>query len=125
MALTTNRIGKIGERIRDFRLQRGLSQGDIEQRTGLLRCYLSRVENGHTTPSLQTLNKIARALEMPLANFFAEPAGPSEAGLPALTDEALTFLTQIRRYASALNESDRQAVLAMIKKMAYMETPHS
>ncbi|MGH9543304.1 MAG: helix-turn-helix domain-containing protein [Terriglobales bacterium] len=125
MALTTNRIGKIGERIRDFRLQRGLSQGDIEQRTGLLRCYLSRVENGHTTPSLQTLNKIARALEMPLANFFAEPAGPAEAGLPALTEEALTFLTQIRRYASALNESDRQAVLAMIKKMAYMETPHS
>lgn len=125
MALTTNRIGKIGERIRDFRLQRGLSQGDIEQRTGLLRCYLSRVENGHTTPSLQTLNKIARALEMPLANFFAEPAGPPEAGLPALTEEALTFLTQIRRYASALNESDRQAVLAMIKKMAYMETPHS
>lgn len=125
MALSTNRIGKIGEKIRDFRLQRGLSQGDIEQRTGLLRCYLSRVENGHTTPSLQTLNKIARALEMPLANFFAEPpAGGVDGGLPALSEEAVTFLTQIRRYAAALNESDRQAVLAMIKKMAYSESPH-
>ena len=49
----------IGETIRNFRLDRGMSQGDIEKRTGLLRCYLSRVENGHTIPSLDTLAKIA------------------------------------------------------------------
>ena len=47
----------IGETIRNFRTQRGMSQGDIEKRTGLLRCYLSRVENGHTVPSLDTLVK--------------------------------------------------------------------
>lgn len=117
MSLSLN--GKIGERIRDFRLQRGLSQGDIEQRTGLLRCYLSRVENGHTTPSLQTLNKIARALELPLANFFVEAAPPGEGA--NLSNEAVVFLTQIRRYAPALNEMDRDAVLALIKKMAYAE----
>jgi len=46
---------KIGTTIRAFRLQKGLSQGDIEKKTGLLRCYLSRVENGHTVPSLDTL----------------------------------------------------------------------
>ena len=46
----------IGQTIRDYRLQRGMSQGDIEKRTGLLRCYLSRVENGHTIPSLDTLS---------------------------------------------------------------------
>src|SRR5215471_16312585 len=45
----------IGETIKNFRLQKGMSQGDIEKRTGLLRCYLSRVENGHTIPSLDTL----------------------------------------------------------------------
>jgi len=49
----------IGETIRNYRLQKGMSQGDIEKRTGLLRCYLSRVENGHTIPSLDTLSKIA------------------------------------------------------------------
>src|SRR5437868_4122361 len=48
----------IGETIRNYRLQKGMSQGDIEKRTGLLRCYLSRVENGHTIPSLDTLAKI-------------------------------------------------------------------
>src|ERR1700709_531340 len=62
----------IGMTIRGFRLQKGMSQGDIEKRTGLLRCYLSRVENGHTVPSLETLQKIARALDLQLAQLFAE-----------------------------------------------------
>ena len=62
---------KIGTTIRAHRLQKGLSQGDIEKKTGLLRCYLSRVENGHTVPSLDTLSKIALALDLPIAQFFA------------------------------------------------------
>lgn len=108
----------IGETIRNFRLQKGMSQGDIEKRTGLLRCYLSRVENGHTIPSLDTLAKIATALELPLSRFFAD--SPDEAGkaLPALSDDEIRFLSQIRRYASGLSESDRKLVLAMAKKMA-------
>src|SRR6476620_10951125 len=62
----------IGETIRTYRLQKGMSQGDIEKRTGLLRCYLSRVENGHTIPSLDTLSNIATAMELALSQFFAE-----------------------------------------------------
>ena len=61
----------IGDTIRSYRLQKGMSQGDIEKKTGLLRCYLSRVENGHTIPSLDTLAKIASAMDIPLAHFFA------------------------------------------------------
>jgi transcriptional regulator with XRE-family HTH domain len=111
----------IGETIRNFRLQKGMSQGDIEKRTGLLRCYLSRVENGHTVPSLDTLAKIASSLDMPIGQFFAE--NPSESGnngknLPQLSEDEVRFLSQIRRYSSGLNESDRKLVLAMVKKMA-------
>src|SRR4051812_29416623 len=62
----------IGSTIRNFRLQKGMSQGDIEKKTGLLRCYLSRVENGHTVPSLETLQKIAFALDLQLAQFFSD-----------------------------------------------------
>lgn len=118
---------KVGDRIRGFRLQRGLSQGDIEQRTGLLRCYLSRVENGHTIPSLQTLAKIARALDIPLASFFAEATG-GEGGaavppVPQLSGNEVAFLMQIQRYAAALNDADRQNVLAMVKKMAFSALP--
>jgi len=110
----------IGETIRTLRLQKGMSQGDIEKRTGLLRCYLSRVENGHTVPSLETLAKIASSLEIPLGQFFAE--GGDDAGngkaLPQLSDEQVRFLSQIRRYSCGLNDSDRKLVLAMVKKMA-------
>ena len=109
----------IGETIRTYRLQKGMSQGDIEKRTGLLRCYLSRVENGHTIPSLDTLSKIAGAMELPLGQFFADHfSNGSAKNLPPLTEDEVRFLTQIRRYSISLNDSDRKLVLAMVKKMA-------
>lgn len=109
----------IGETIRNYRLQKGMSQGDIEKRTGLLRCYLSRVENGHTIPSLDTLAKIAGAMEVPLGQFFADHhSNGSPKNLPPLTEDEVRFLSQIRRYSSNLNDSDRKLVIAMVKKMA-------
>jgi transcriptional regulator with XRE-family HTH domain len=109
---------KIGTTIRAHRLQKGLSQGDIEKKTGLLRCYLSRVENGHTVPSLDTLSKIATALDMPIAQFFADDSLNHQFNTQKLNDEELRFLTQIRRYSSNLNESDRKLLMAMVKKFA-------
>jgi transcriptional regulator with XRE-family HTH domain len=110
----------IGETIRNYRLQKGMSQGDIEKRTGLLRCYLSRVENGHTIPSLDTLAKIATSMELPLAQFFADNSAEngSSKNVPQLSEDEVRFLTQIRRYSSNLNESDRKLLLAMVKKFA-------
>ncbi len=109
---------KIGTTIRTYRLQKGLSQGDIEKKTGLLRCYLSRVENGHTMPSLDTLAKIAGALDLPISQFFAEDALSRQLNSQKLSDEELKFLTQIRRYSANLNDSDRKLLLAMVKKFA-------
>lgn len=112
----------IGDVIRSYRAQRGLSQGDIERRTGLLRCYLSRVENGHTVPSLETLAKIAEALDISLADFFpgTETAGERETQrmLGELSEDEIRFLGEIKRYSSGLSDTDKQLVLAMIRKMA-------
>jgi transcriptional regulator with XRE-family HTH domain len=60
----------IGDRLRELREAKKLSQGDIQERTGLLRCYVSRVENGHTVPAVDTLEKLARALEVPMYQLF-------------------------------------------------------
>jgi transcriptional regulator with XRE-family HTH domain len=109
---------KIGTTIRAHRLQKGLSQGDIEKKTGLLRCYLSRVENGHTVPSLDTLSKIAGALDLPISQFFADDSNGRQLNTQRLTDDELRFLTQIRRYSSHLNDSDRKLLLAMVRKFA-------
>jgi transcriptional regulator with XRE-family HTH domain len=106
----------IGEVIKSYRSDRGLSQGDIERRTGLLRCYLSRVENGHTVPSLETLAKIAEAMEISLADFFpgSDTAGDRETRkiLGELSDEEIRFLAD-----------DKKLVLAMIRKMATIVPP--
>ena len=57
---------EIGERLKALREQKDMSQGDVEKRTGLLRCYISRVENGHTVPAIETIEKLARAMEVPM-----------------------------------------------------------
>jgi transcriptional regulator with XRE-family HTH domain len=117
----------IGEVIRSYRASRGLSQGDIERRTGLLRCYLSRVENGHTVPSLETLAKIAEAMDMALADFFpgAETQRDRETQkmLGELSEDEIRFLSEIKRYSSTLSDGDKKLVLAMIRKMALVPPP--
>ncbi len=118
---------KIGEVIRSYRGQRGLSQGDIERRTGLLRCYLSRVENGHTVPSLETLAKIAEAMEISLADFFPGTETPRDRDtqkmLGELSQDEIRFLSEIKRYSTTLSDGDKRLVLAMIRKMASLIPP--
>jgi transcriptional regulator with XRE-family HTH domain len=73
----------VGERLKAVRESKQLSQGDIEKATGLLRCYVSRVENGHTVPSIETLEKWSKALEISLSQLFTE-TGEAAKPLPAL-----------------------------------------
>ncbi len=112
----------IGEVIKTYRAQRGLSQGDIERRTGLLRCYLSRVENGHTVPSLETLAKIAEAMDISLADFFPGTETPrdkeTQKMLGELSQDEIRFLAEIKKYSTTLSDGDKRLVLAMIRKMA-------
>ena len=117
----------IGETIRNFRLEKGMSQGDIEKRTGLLRCYLSRVENGHTVPSLETLAKIAEAMDISLADFFPGTETPrdreTQKALGELSQDEIRFLAEIKKYSTTLSDGDKRLVLAMIRKMATLIPP--
>jgi transcriptional regulator with XRE-family HTH domain len=120
----------IGRRLRQLREEKTLSQGDIEKRTGLLRCYISRVENGHTVPSLETLERLAAALEVPLYQLFYEGEDPP--ALPNLSTrqstEALAvseeaekenrFFEKVRRVLGRIDEKDRQLLLYMAQKLA-------
>jgi transcriptional regulator with XRE-family HTH domain len=113
----------VGARLRALREQKNLSQGHIEKRTGLLRCYVSRVENGHTIPSIETLEKWARALEVPLYQIFYEGENPPATPQPIEANGGLNradarFLMQMRRALSHTKETDRQLLLAMARKLA-------
>ena len=109
----------IGDRLRALREEKKLSQGDIEKRTGLLRCYISRVENGHTVPAIETLEKLARALEVPLYQLFYDGEEPPQ--LPNLpkrksgddiawgsAGKDARFLNKLRRLLSKTEEDDRK-----------------
>ena len=119
----------IGERLRVLREEKKLSQGDIEKRTGLLRCYISRVENGHTVPAVETLEKFARALEVPMYHLFYDGEEPPK--LPNLpnrkngADHAwgssgknARLVAKFCRLFSRMEKSDLGLVLFMAQKMA-------
>jgi len=119
----------IGDRLRALREEKKLSQGDIEKRTGLLRCYISRVENGHTVPAIETLEKMARALEVPLYQLFYDgDEAPELPNLPkrrtadeiawGATGKEARFLTMFRRLLGRIDEGDRRLLLYMAQKMA-------
>jgi len=113
----------IGEHLRAIREQKGFSQGEIEKRTGLLRCYISRVENGHTVPAIETLEKIARALEVPLYQLFYEgtdaPSAPKlPTDVPELSKKDARYWEQLRSLFSRTNPRDLQLLLAVARQMA-------
>jgi transcriptional regulator with XRE-family HTH domain len=116
----------IGDRLRALREQKNLSQGHIEKRTGLLRCYVSRVENGHTVPSIDTLEKWSRALDVALYQIFYEGKNPPAPPKPNKTNGRLwgtdgadaRLLMQLCRALSRTKETDRQLLLAMARKLA-------
>jgi transcriptional regulator with XRE-family HTH domain len=121
----------IGNRLRELREAKHLSQGDIEQRTGLFRCYISRVENGHTVPSIETLEKMARALEVPMYQLFYDGEQPPKvpSALKASSGEVMDdwasrgrgarMLTKIRRAMGRMSEGDRSLLMHMAQKMSH------
>jgi transcriptional regulator with XRE-family HTH domain len=116
----------IGYRLKELRESKQLSQGDIEKRTGLLRCYISRVENGHTVPAVETLEKMARALEVPMYRLFH--AGEVPVGLsklkPPKDDEfgskgrEADYFSKLRRLLAKMKPNDQQFLLHMAQKAA-------
>jgi len=123
----------IADRLRVLREEKHLSQGDVEKRTGLLRCYISRVENGHTVPAIETLEKMARALEIPMYQLFYD--GEEPPNIPDLPKRRSAddiawgsfgkdarFLSKIRRALSRMDEGDRRLLLFMTQKMSRPRT---
>ena len=119
----------IGERLRALREEKKFSQGEVEKRTGLLRCYISRVENGHTVPAVETLEKFARALEVPMYQLFYDGEEPPK--LPNLpkrktgdnivwgnSGKDARLLAKFCRLFSRMEKDELGLVLVMAQKMA-------
>jgi transcriptional regulator with XRE-family HTH domain len=119
----------IGERLRTLREKKKISQGMIEERSGLLRCYISRVENGHTVPAVETLEKFARALEVPMYELFYDGEEPPKSpNLPKHKDRKdgewgskgkdARMLRKFCQLFGHMEKADLKLVLYMAQKMA-------
>jgi transcriptional regulator with XRE-family HTH domain len=116
----------IGNRLKELRESKSLSQGDIEKRTGLLRCYISRVENGHTVPAVSTLERIARALEVPMYRLFYDGEAPTslrKVKPPKIDEfgskgEDAAYLSKPCRLLAKMKPNDQQFLLHMAQKAA-------
>ncbi|MBZ5644151.1 MAG: helix-turn-helix domain-containing protein [Acidobacteriia bacterium] len=119
----------VGDRLRAFRKEKKLTQGEIEKRTGRLRCYISRVENGLTIPTVETLEKFARALEVPMYQLFYDGEAPPELHkLPKRKTAAelawgdsgkdARRVEKFRGFLSRTSEADRKLLLSLAQKMA-------
>jgi transcriptional regulator with XRE-family HTH domain len=116
----------IGQKLRELRESKKLSQGDVEKRTGLLRCYTSRVENGHTVPSVDTLERYARALEVPLYRFFTDGRpvkvpkllGSEEIeNLWGSSNQERSELRALAKALSRMDDPDRRLFMSMAQRM--------
>jgi len=126
----------IAERLRTLREAKKLSQGEVEERTGLLRCYISRIENGHTVPSIPNLEKIARALEIPLYALLYDGEEPPEIPkkvLPGARAQTLwgssgkeeRMLSKFRQLMGRLGEEDRRLLVLVAQRIVRLRARRS
>ena len=116
----------IGDRLKTLREAKNFSQGDIEKKTGLLRCYVSRVENGHTVPAIETLEKFARALELPLYHLMFD--GDEPPTLPKSANPKVDSLESSRQgkvlmrklvpLLAKMSQDDRNLILFMAGRVS-------
>jgi len=111
-------VENIGQRIRQLRESRGMTQSQLQARSRVSRSYLSRIESGQMTPSLGTLEKIAEALGVGLNRFFV----PESNGETVLEDP---FIQGLRPYLRQLDWAQWQSILKRLQAISeHVSTNH-
>ena len=122
----------IGQKLKEIREAKKMSQVEIAEATGLVQPYVSRVENGHTIPGVETLEKWASALRVPLYQILydgEEPPKPLKLSgnhreLWGNSGRQLHDLKRLRQYLAKMNEKERELLMSLAGRMA-TRTRHS
>ncbi|HEV2380230.1 MAG TPA: helix-turn-helix transcriptional regulator [Terriglobia bacterium] len=107
----------VGKKIRSLREAKGLSQGDIERRSGLLRSYISRVEGGYTAPSLTTLDKFAKALDVEPYQLLLNHGGKGRPVAMPLRPKISQSATRLLRTYESLSPSNRRLLVSIASQL--------
>ncbi len=110
-----------GQRLRETRIKAGYSQSDLEEISGIPKARLSRYENGHVAPSIQTLERLARALGVSEASLLGDERALMEEFFNVLTargvriassEQAVALGNAVAEMAGALGMVDAEAAPA-------------
>jgi len=104
-------VENIGQRIRQLRESRSMTQSQLQSRSKVSRSYLSRIESGQMTPSLGTLEKISEALNVGLNRFFI----PESDGEALLEDP---FIQGLRPFLRQLDWEQWQSILKRLQAIS-------
>jgi transcriptional regulator with XRE-family HTH domain len=117
----------IGQKLREIREAKNLSQCEIAESTGLVQPYVSRVENGHTIPGVETLEKWAQALSIPLYQLLYDGEQPpkplklrtnSDRELWGNSGRASQELKRLQCYLAKMKKGERELLMSLAGRMA-------
>jgi len=118
----------IGERLRELRKAKNLSQAEIEKRVGLRTSYISRVEHGYKVPQIETLKKFSIALKVPLSEIFDQAEAHFEfprflerpdSGKFAASGKSkeARYIAKLIRTVARISEPNKRVLLSIAQKM--------
>ena len=107
-----------GQRLRETRIKAGFSQSDLEEISGIPKARLSRYENGHVAPSIQTLERLARALTVSEASLLGDGRALMEEFFNVLTARGVRIQTSEQAMALGNAVPDVARALGMVDESA-------
>ena len=111
---------QVATAVRDLRHVRNLSQRQLAARMGVPRTYISKIENGKAMPTLSSLDRLARALQVDISALLRDaPTRHRDESAVLLADP---FLAEVAKYTAHLNSTQKSIFLNHVRELAQGRT---
>jgi len=111
---------QVASAVRDLRHVRNLSQRQLAARMGVPRTYISKIENGKAMPTLSSLDRLARALQVDISALLRDaPTRHQDETAVLMADP---FLAEIAKYSAHLNATQKSIFLNHVREIAQGRT---
>ena len=107
---------QVASAVRELRQVRNLSQRQLAARMNVPRTYISKIENGKAMPTLSSLDRLAKALQVDISTLLRDPKTRQRDETAVLMNDP--FLAEIAAYVSELDALQRSIFLNHVRELA-------
>lgn len=111
---------QVANAVRDLRRIRNLSQRQLAGRMNVPRTYISKIENGKAMPTLSSLDRLAKALQVDISALLRDAPKRHQAEADLLTADP--FLAEVAKFAPHLTATQKSIFLNHVREMAQTRT---